>query len=36
MKHLAIIFSGSFRGLLKSMFEDKNKPLYKLCRKLHL
>ncbi len=36
MHHLAIVFAGSFRGLLKSMFEDKNKPLYKLCRKLYL
>lgn len=36
MTHLVIVFAGSFRGLLKSMFEDKNKPLYKLCRKLYL
>jgi len=36
MKHLSIIFSGSQRGLLKQMFESSNRPLYKLCRKLHL
>lgn len=36
MSHLAIIFSGSIRGLLKSMFENKSKPLYKICRKLNL
>lgn len=35
-KHLTIIFSGSNRNLLKSMFEDESRPLYKLCRKLHL
>ena len=36
MKYLSIIFSGSNRRLLQSMFEDKNRPLYKLCRKLYL
>lgn len=36
MQNLAIIFSGSVRSLLLSMFEDENKPLYKLCRKLKL
>lgn len=34
--HLAIIFSGSIRSLLLSMFEDENRPLYKLCRKIKL
>jgi len=36
MKQLTIIFSGSNRHLLKSMFEDEGRPLYKLCRKLSL
>jgi AAA+ ATPase superfamily predicted ATPase len=36
MQHLSIIFSGSIRSLLLSMFEDENRPLYKLCRKLKL
>lgn len=36
MQHLAIIFSGSNRALLKSMFEDESRPLYKLCRKLNV
>lgn len=35
-KHLTIIFSGSNRHLLSSMFEDESRPLYKLCRKLPL
>jgi hypothetical protein len=35
-KNLSIIFSGSSRHLLQSMFEDEGRPLYKLCRKLHL
>lgn len=34
MKFLVIIFSGSDRHLLKSMFEDEARPLYKICRKL--
>jgi uncharacterized protein len=33
---LAIIFSGSNPHLLKSIFEDDRRPLYKLCRKLVL
>jgi AAA+ ATPase superfamily predicted ATPase len=36
MTHLVIIFSGSNRSLLKSMFENEARPLYKLCRKLYL
>lgn len=36
MKNLSIIFSGSIRSLLLSMFEDENRPLYKLCRKIKL
>jgi len=35
-KHLTIIFSGSNRNLLQTMFEDENRPLYKLCWKLTL
>lgn len=36
MTQLSIVFSGSIRSLLTSMFEDENRPLYKLCRKLKL
>ncbi len=36
MTHLSIIFSGSIRSLLLSMFEDESRPLYKLCRKIKL
>jgi uncharacterized protein len=36
MKYLVIVFSGSNRSLLKALFEDENRPLYKLCRKLYL
>lgn len=35
-KRLAFIFSGSNRKLLKTMFEDDTRPLYKLCWKLAL
>lgn len=35
-KYLTIIFSGSNRKMLKSMFEDENRPLYKLCWKISL
>lgn len=33
---LSIIFSGSIRSLLLQMFEEEHRPLYKLCRKIHL
>lgn len=36
MKCLSLIFSGSVRSLLLSMFEDENRPLYKLCRKIKI
>lgn len=36
MQNLTIIFSGSIRSLLLRMFEDESRPLYKLCRKIHL
>src|SRR3990167_2587591 len=36
MQSLSLIFSGSIRSLLLSMFEDDNRPLYKLCRKIKL
>ncbi len=36
MHCLALIFSGSVRSLLLSLFEDENRPLYKLCRKIKL
>jgi len=35
-QYLTFIFSGSNRKLLKSMFEDQNRPLYKLCWKITL
>jgi len=35
-KYLTIIFSGSNRKMLQMMFEDENRPLYKLCWKLAL
>lgn len=35
-QHLAFIFCGSNPHLLKTMFEDERRPLYKLCRKLVL
>ena len=33
-KHLTLIFSGSNRKLLQTMFEDETRPLYKLCWKM--
>lgn len=36
MQQISLIFSGSIRSLLLSMFEDENRPLYKLCRKIKL
>ena len=35
-QHFAIIFSGSKRHLLTSMFNDRNKPLYRLCDEIAL
>ncbi len=35
-KYLTIIFSGSNRKMLQTMFDDENRPLYKLCWKLAL
>ena len=35
-KNLTFIFSGSNRKLLKTMFEDEARPLYKLCWKIFL
>lgn len=35
-KYVTFIFSGSSRRLLKQIFDDRNKPLYKLCQKMHL
>lgn len=36
MQNVALIFSGSIRSMLLTMFEDERRPLYKLCRKLRL
>ena len=36
MQNLSIIFSGSIRTLLIQMFNDEQRPLYKLCRKRKL
>ena len=33
-RYLTFIFSGSSRRLLKTMFEDASRPLYKLCWKI--
>lgn len=35
-KNFTIIFSGSRRNLLRSMFNNKNQPLYRLCDEIHL
>jgi AAA+ ATPase superfamily predicted ATPase len=35
-KNIMFVFSGSNRHLLNSMFDDKNKPLYKLCDRMIL
>ncbi len=35
-KYLTIIFSGSNRKLLKTMFDDEARPLYKLCWRIGL
>jgi len=35
-KHISFVFSGSSRHLLASMFDDRKKPLYKLCDRLVL
>jgi len=35
-KNISFIFSGSSRHLLSQMFEDKSRPLYKLCHQIPL
>lgn len=35
-KYLSFIFSGSNRRLLQAMFDDKARPLWKLCQRIHL
>jgi len=35
-KYLTLVFSGSNRKLLQTMFEDETRPLYKLCWKISL
>jgi hypothetical protein len=35
-KKLALIFSGSNRHLIESIFQDSGRPLYKLCKKIKL
>ncbi|MCW5589143.1 MAG: ATP-binding protein [Legionellales bacterium] len=35
-QNLAIIFSGSNRHMIESIFQDEGRPLYKLCRKIKL
>ena len=32
--HVTYVFSGSRKHLLASMFEDEDRPLYRLCRKM--
>jgi AAA+ ATPase superfamily predicted ATPase len=36
MQNLALIFSGSGRHLIESIFQDEGRPLYKLCKKIKL
>lgn len=33
-KHISFIFSGSNRHLLSKIFDDRSRPLYKLCHKM--
>ena len=35
-EHVTYVFSGSRKHLLASMFEDEERPLYRLCRKMTL
>ncbi len=35
-QYLAIVFSGSSRHLIESIFQDEGRPLYKLCKKIRL
>lgn len=35
-ENLTLIFSGSHRHLLRTMFNNKNKPLYRLCDEIQL
>ena len=35
-KHLAFVFSGSNRHLLNKIFNDRNRPFYKLCDRMTL
>lgn len=35
-EHVTYVFSGSRKYLLASMFEDEERPLYRLCRKMTL
>lgn len=35
-KHITYLFAGSQKHLLASMFEDEDRPLYRLCRKMTL
>lgn len=34
--NLALIFSGSHRHIIESIFQDEGRPLYKLCKKIKL
>lgn len=35
-RHMSFIFSGSNRHLLSKIFDDKSRPFYKLCQKMHI
>ena len=35
-EYLSLIFSGSNRHLIESIFQDEGRPLYKLCKKIRL
>lgn len=34
--HISFIFSGSHRALLRKMFDDRSRPLYKLCHTMNI
>ncbi len=35
-KHIVFVFSGSNRKLLKALFDDKSRPLFKICDRINL
>jgi hypothetical protein len=35
-KHISFVFSGSNRKLLKKLFDDSSRPLWKICKRINL